>query len=157
MNMTHSKMFANNAPARSSGVFVSTIKFCFHCCIIKLCSGALKNNKKLEMNYVNYDHVIVLGLGVKLVGWPKIINFVKHSSIGSVVNACILQDALKSGECHWIKLTARQIDDHRAEVEQREKEGETVGWPRKRHSDAGKKQKPCSSDDIKNEWPAKKD
>ena len=35
--------------------------------IIKLCSGALQHNEKLEMNYVNYDHVIVLGLQVKLV------------------------------------------------------------------------------------------
>jgi hypothetical protein len=108
------------------------------------------------MNYVNYDRVIVLGLGVKLVGWPKAVNFVKPSSIGSVVDARTLRDALKSGECHWIKLTVRQIEEHQAEVGRRETEGETVGRPRKKRLDTGKKQKQRSSDNIKNEWPAKK-
>jgi hypothetical protein len=108
------------------------------------------------MNYVNYDRVIVLGLGVKLVGWPKTVNFVKPSSIGSVIDARTLRDALKSGECHWIKLTARQIEDHRAEVERRKTEGETVGRPRKKRSDAGKKRKQRSSDNIENERPTKK-
>jgi len=50
------------------------------------------------MNYVNYDRVIVLGLGVKLVGWPKTINFVKPASISSVIDAHTLRDALKTGE-----------------------------------------------------------
>jgi hypothetical protein len=108
------------------------------------------------MNYVNYDRVIVLGLGVKLVGWPKAVNFVKPSSIGSVIDARTLRDALKSGECHWVKLTARQIEEHQAEVGRRETEGETVGRPRKKRSDAGKKRKQHSSDNIENERPAKK-
>jgi len=84
------------------------------------------------MNYVNYDRVIVLGLGIKLVGWPKTVNFVKPSSIGSVIDARTLCDALKFGECHWIKLTARQIEDHRVQLGRCEMEGETVGWPRKK-------------------------
>jgi|ERR1700736_628596 len=108
------------------------------------------------MNYVNYDKVIVLGLGVKLVGWPKTVNFVKPSSIGSVFDARTLRDALKTGECHWIKLTTRQIEDHRTQIEGREAEGETVGRPRKKRSDAGKKRKPRTSDNIENERPTKK-
>jgi hypothetical protein len=119
-------------------------------------SGTLKNNKKLEMNYMNYDKVIVLGLRVKLVGWPKAVSFAKPSSIGSVVNARMLHDALMSGECHWIKLTTRQVDDHRKELENCEAEGETIGKPRKKRSDAGKKQKDRSSDNIENEWPTEK-
>ena len=105
---------------------------------------------------MNYDKVIVLGLGVKLVGWPRAVGFAKPSSIGSVVDARTLRDALKSGECHWIKLTTRQIDDHRRELENREAEGETIGKPRKRRSDAGKKRKGRSSDNIENEPPTKK-
>jgi len=108
------------------------------------------------MNYMNYDKMIVLGLGVKLVGWPRAVGFAKPSSIGSVVDARTLRDALKSGECHWIKLTTRQIDDHRRELENREAEGETIGKPRKRRSDAGKKRKGRSSDNIENEPPTKK-
>ncbi|KIM88301.1 hypothetical protein PILCRDRAFT_85516 [Piloderma croceum F 1598] len=125
-------------------------------CGILMGLRTLKNNKKLEMNYVNYDKAIVLGLGVKLVGWPKAISFAKPSSIGSVVDACMLHDALKSGECHWIKLTTRQIDDHRGELENCEAEGEMIGKPRKKRSDAGKKRKGHSSDNIENEQPTKK-
>jgi hypothetical protein len=84
------------------------------------------------MNYVNYDKVIVLVLGVKLVGWPKTVNFVKPSSIGSVIDASTLHDAFKTGECHWIKLTTRQIEDHQTQLESREAEGETAGQPRKK-------------------------
>jgi hypothetical protein len=100
--------------------------------------------------------VIVLGLRVKLVGWPKAVRFAKPSSIGSVVDTCMLHDALKSGECHWIKLTTRQVDDHCKELENHEAEGETIGKPRKKRSDAGKKRKDHSSDNVENERPTKK-
>ena len=84
------------------------------------------------------------------------VSFAKPSSIGSIVDACMLYDALKSGECHWIKLTTRKIDDHYGELENHEAEGEMIGKPRKKHSDAGKKQKGHSSDNIENEQPTKK-
>jgi hypothetical protein len=52
--------------------------------------------------------------------------------------------------------STRQVDDHRKELENREAEGEKIRKPRKKHSDAGKKQKDCLSANIENELPMKK-
>jgi hypothetical protein len=116
------------------------------------------NNKKVKMNYANYETSIVQQMGVRLVGWPKAVKFVNLSQIGTVLEICTLRDDLKSGACHWIKLTKTQLDVHRADLEERREQGEIVGRQRKKWSDAGtsQKHKRWSSEDKENERPLKK-
>jgi hypothetical protein len=110
------------------------------------------------MNYANYETSIVQQMGVRLVGWPKAVKFVNPSQIGTVLEIRTLRDDLKSGACHWIKLTKAQLDVHRADLEERREQGETVGRQRKKRSDAGtsRKRKHRSSEDKENERPSKK-
>ena len=100
------------------------------------------------MNYVNYETSIIQQMGVCLVGWPKSVKFVNPLQIGTVLEICTLCDDLRSGACHWVKLTKGQLDAHRADMEEWWEQGETVGKQRKKRSDAGtsRKRKRCSED-----------
>jgi hypothetical protein len=104
------------------------------------------------MNYFNYDIKIVSELGRKLVGWPAKVKFANPSEIGTVSEIRTLRDALRSGECHWVKLTKSQIEGHKADLESRREAGQTVGKPRKKRSDAGTKRK-RPSENQENEEP----
>jgi hypothetical protein len=88
------------------------------------------------MNYANYERVIVLLHGVKVVGWPLEM-FVSPSDITNIINMRKLRDAWKTGACKWVRLTQGELDAHAASIEAREKNGEVVGKPRKKRSDAG--------------------
>jgi hypothetical protein len=120
--------------------------------------GTVTNNKKVKMNYANYETSIIQQMGVRLVGWPKGVKFVNPSQIGTVLEIRTLRDDLKSGACHWIKLTKTQLDAHCADLEERREQGETVGKQRKKRSDAGtsQKRKHRSPEDKENERPSKK-
>ena len=59
----------------------------------------------ITMNYNNYNTTIVETYRVKLVGWPTSMPFTNPSNIGTIGEIHKLQDALKSGECHWKKLS----------------------------------------------------
>lgn len=104
------------------------------------------------MNYVNYDTAIMLAHGVMLVGWPGGVKFANPSEIGTVSEIRKLRDHLKSGQCHWVKMTQSQLKDHTAKLEGLREAGQTVGKPRKKRSDAGTKRK-RSSDNQENEGP----
>jgi len=106
------------------------------------------------MNYFNYETAIVEALGQRLVGWPKTVKFANPSEIGTVNEIRMLRDYLKSGQCHWVKLTRSQVDEHIADLQSRREAGETVGKPRKKRSDAGtsRKRKP-RSENQENEEP----
>ena len=115
------------------------------------------NVKKLKMNYANYETAIVQQYSVRLVGWPKSIKFVNPSQIGTVLEIRTLRDNLRSGACHWVKLTKSQLTAHVADLEERRKQGETIGKQRKKRSDAGtsrKRKRP--SDNQENERPSKR-
>jgi len=105
------------------------------------------------MNYVNYDTAIVSELKVKLVGWTKGVPFANPSAIGTVSDLRKLRDDLKSGKCHWVKLTPSQLSEHNAVLDMRREEGESVGRARKTRSDKGKKRK---SSGKENEQPRKR-
>jgi hypothetical protein len=93
------------------------------------------------MNYANYDTAMMQELGVRLTGWPNDLKFANPSEIGTVGEVRKLRDALKSGQCHWQKLTRLQIADHVADLQRRREAGQTVGKPRKKRSDAGTSRK----------------
>jgi hypothetical protein len=120
-------------------------------------TGTATNVKKLKMNYTNYETAIVQQYSVRLVGWPKSIKFVNPSQIGTVLEIRTLRDDLRSGVCHWVKLTKSQLAAHIADLEERREQGETIGKQRKKRSDAGtsrKRRRP--SDNQENERPSKR-
>jgi len=119
--------------------------------------GTVTNNKKVKMNYANYETSIIQQMGVRLVGWPKSVKFVNPSQIGTVLKICTLCDDLKSGACHWVKLTKGQLDAHRADMEEWWEQGEMVSKQRKKWLDAGTSWKhKWHSEDKENERPSKK-
>jgi hypothetical protein len=101
------------------------------------------------MNYANYDKAIMLLHGVKIVGWP-LQEFVSPSDITNITDMRKLRDAWKTGACKWIRLTQAELDAHAASIEEREKNGEVVGKPRKKRSDAGVTRGKRKRDDKEN-------
>jgi hypothetical protein len=71
-------------------------------------------------------------MGVHLVGWLKTVKFVNPSQIGTVLKIRTLRDDLRSGACHWIKLTRVQLDMHHIDMEECQEKGEVVGKQRKK-------------------------
>jgi hypothetical protein len=88
------------------------------------------------MNYANYEKAIVLLYGVKVVGWP-LNEFVSPSDVTNINDMRKLRDAWKTGACKWVRLTQAELDTHSASIEARQMNGEVVGKPRKKRSDAG--------------------
>ena len=84
------------------------------------------------MNYANYETSIMQQMGVRLVGWLKTVKFINPSQIGTVLEIHTLRDGLRSGGCHWIKLTRAQLDMHCIDMEERQEKGEVVGKQRKK-------------------------
>lgn len=83
------------------------------------------------MNYVNYDTVIVEQYKIKLVGWTYS-EFINPSKISRIDDVRKLRNALKSGACHWIRLSVRQHQEHVSHLEAQRKAGQTVGKPWKK-------------------------
>jgi hypothetical protein len=92
------------------------------------------------MHYVNYEDAIVKRYGVELVGWTYS-KFINPADINSVGDIRTLRDALRSGACHWVRLSAQDLQDRLAEVEARRERGEVVPTKRKERSDKGVKRK----------------
>lgn len=107
------------------------------------------------MNYVNYDKAIVEKYRVKILGWPdKEAPFVNPSEIGAISTLRILHKSWKSGATHWVKLNARETQEHLDMMEEKRKAGQSIGRPRKQRSDAGKKRgkhKVTADEDENNE------
>ena len=107
------------------------------------------------MNYVNYEKAIMLLHGVKIVGWP-LEAFISLSDVTNVIDIRKLRDAWKSGACKWVRLTAAELNIHAASLEEREKNGEAVGKPRKKRSDAGVTRGKRKRDNKENAGPSAK-
>ena len=98
------------------------------------------------MNYANYETAIVQQYSMCLVSWPKSVKFVNPSQIGTVLEIRTLWDDLRSGACHWVKLTKSQLAAHIANHEEWCEQGETIGKQRKKRSDV--------STSHKHKWPS---
>lgn len=107
------------------------------------------------MNYVNYEKAIMLLHGVKIVGWP-LEAFVSPSDVTNVIDIRKLRDAWKSGACKWVRLTAAELNIHAASLEEQENDGEAVGKPRKKRSDAGVTHGKRKRDNKENAGPSAK-
>jgi len=107
------------------------------------------------MNYVNYEKAIMLLHGVKIVGWP-LEAFISPSEITNIVDMRKLRDAWKSGACKWVRLTQAELDTYAVSLDERQKNGEVVGKPRKKRSDAGVLRGKRKRDDKENSGPSSK-
>ena len=102
--------------------------------------GQITRLSKITMHYVNYEDAIVQRHGVKLVGWTYS-RFINPADINGVADIWTLRDALRSGACHWIRLSNQELQDRKADVEARRERGEVVAKKRKERSDKGMKRK----------------
>ncbi|KAH7923676.1 hypothetical protein BV22DRAFT_1014944 [Leucogyrophana mollusca] len=94
------------------------------------------------MNYDNYEIAIMKNMGIKLVGWPIDVPFMSPSKICTVTEIRKLRDALKDGSCHWVTMSAAEVEQHTKNIAARRAAGETVGKPRAPRGDRGKKRGP---------------
>jgi hypothetical protein len=127
----------------------------FHIGFNNQASGTASGSRKIKMNYANYGTSIVGAYGVKLVGWPAGVKFTNPSEIGTVAEIRQLRDALKSGSCHWKKLSVPEREQHTETINDMRSRGEVVGKSRKKRSDAGTKRK-NGADKENNDRPKKK-
>jgi len=71
--------------------------------------SCLSEDAPMVMQYTNYE-ALVCKLGIELVGWtePKICNPGKRMTALSLNR---LLNALRQGDCHWVKLTQVTLTD----------------------------------------------
>lgn len=92
------------------------------------------------MNYASYEVAIISKYHVKLIGWPKDIAFTSPTKLTSIQQIREVVNALKCGDCRWMKLTAAEIKEHAkamAVILAAEVEANGEGRKRKRRADAG--------------------
>ena len=106
--------------------------------------------KNATMSYRHYDLDIIVKHKVMLVGWPPGFSFTNPSSISTMDQIKSLHDALKVGDCHWVKMTKRQQEVHAQELKTCQASGElAIAKMRKERSNKGKKrQKPSTGSDA---------
>jgi hypothetical protein len=102
---------------------------------------AITGNLKAMMHYTRYEEEIVQRYGIELQGWTyeKLMNPSKLSSSLPPLKA--LRDALVSGTCKFIKLTAAEKKKREAAYMASIASGEAELRKRKRRSDAGIRKK----------------
>ncbi|KIY44566.1 hypothetical protein FISHEDRAFT_77476 [Fistulina hepatica ATCC 64428] len=100
------------------------------------------DNFDARMEYVNYDRLIVQGMGVVLEGWP-LGPLVQPNRLGnSLPQLTKLRDALKDGSCKFRKIDRAEKDALYKEWQQKIADGEVVEKTRKGRSDRGVRRGP---------------
>ncbi|KAF7372185.1 hypothetical protein MVEN_00077700 [Mycena venus] len=97
--------------------------------------------RQLDMEYVHYEECIVLRYSMELVGWTanKFANPSELSSSLSILTT--LRDALKNGECQWVKLSWEERRACQAKWDTGVADGTIIPKTRNPHSDVGKPHK----------------
>ncbi|KAJ7690882.1 hypothetical protein B0H17DRAFT_1134149 [Mycena rosella] len=107
----------------------------------------ITGREKITMQYMFYTEEIVLRYNVVLVGWTadKFCNPSELSS--SILVLTTLRDAIKSGECKWVKVSAADMKIRRAEWKADVAAGKVLARSRNLRSDLGQKRpRPASED-----------
>ncbi|KAJ7087533.1 hypothetical protein B0H15DRAFT_949910 [Mycena belliarum] len=99
----------------------------------------ITKREKIVMQYMFYTEDIVLRFGVVLIGWTaeKFCNPSELSS--SVAVLTTLRDAIKSGACKWVKLTATELKERKAQWKADVASGKVLARSRNPRSDLGVK------------------
>jgi hypothetical protein len=80
------------------------------------------------MDYVHYEHLIIVKLGVALAGWPLVGHICNPRALTSD-DALVLKNALANKTCKWVRLTVQQLKDRKASNTQHAAAGEDVYGP----------------------------
>jgi hypothetical protein len=89
------------------------------------------------MQYVHYEEEIVLKRGVKLVGWTYD-NIANPSTLSSAVQPLRnLRDAIKQGQCHFVRLSPQEVNKLKAAYQEKVRQGQVVPRQRKPRKDKG--------------------
>jgi hypothetical protein len=97
----------------------------------------ITGNPKAVMQYSRYEEDIVQRYGIVLEGWTYE-NLVNPSELSSSLPPLtILLEALKSGDCKFVKLSAAERKEREAAYQAKIASGEVVLVKRKHRSDAG--------------------
>ena len=99
----------------------------------------ITGNAKAVMHYVNYDQEIVIRYGIKLEGWTYE-SFKNPSELSSSLPPLqALFEAIESGKCKFVKLTATERKKFEQDFNAKVQSGEVTLRKRKIRKDAGKK------------------
>ncbi|KAH9483800.1 hypothetical protein JR316_0003277 [Psilocybe cubensis] len=101
----------------------------------------ITGNQNAVMQYSRYDEDIVMRYGVVLERWTyeKLINPSALST--SLPSLKMLHEALKKGDCKFVKLTSEQKKEWEKAYMERVQKGEVECCKRKKRSDAGVRRK----------------
>ncbi|KAJ7623121.1 hypothetical protein DFH06DRAFT_965182, partial [Mycena polygramma] len=93
----------------------------------------------IRMDYVYNEESIVLKYGVQLIGW-SCKRFVNPSELSSSVSVLTtVRDALRDGDCKWVKLTPTERKECKAQWKEDIAAGRVTARVRNPRSDIGKK------------------
>lgn len=109
----------------------------------------ITGNPRAAMQYVNYEEAIVQRYGIELQGWTydKLVN---PSELSTAVDPLRkLLNAINSGDCKFVKLTAEERRKRRETYNAKIASGELKAHTRKTRSDSGKKKKRIAVEGIK--------
>ncbi|RDB20088.1 hypothetical protein Hypma_012876 [Hypsizygus marmoreus] len=95
------------------------------------------HDKKITMNYANFETVIVEAHHVRLVGWPRQIPFGSPSKLSTTDDVRALRASLQDGECKWEVLNALQRREHSKALTDARGRGDAIVKKRKQRSDSG--------------------
>lgn len=87
------------------------------------------------MRYKHYERLICLKHRVKLRGWPEDIKFDSPYQLGKIDDLEKLRDALRSGECKWVKIKPDEYKELQKKLDAEEPP------TRETRSDKGQKRK----------------
>jgi len=92
-------------------------------------------DRKITMNYANYERSIVERYGVTLQGWPSALLPVQNPScIGGREQVQALLNALDNKTCTWTTLTEDELRQRMTSNRARHANGEAVYKPRKKRA-----------------------
>ncbi|KAG6887896.1 hypothetical protein C0992_010306 [Termitomyces sp. T32_za158] len=105
----------------------------------------ITQDKKINMNYQNYETVIIEAHHVKLVGWPEHVPFATPANLTTKDEILLLRSALKDGVCHWKVLSHKERMEHAKRLEDARASGVMIGVKHKPRRDKGKPRKKKSA------------
>ncbi|KAJ3494878.1 hypothetical protein NMY22_g20009 [Coprinellus aureogranulatus] len=110
----------------------------------------LLQKQGIAMKYKQYEKHICLEYHVQLRGWPEGVKFDSPYQMGRIADLEKLRDALRTGECKWVKLKPNEYKELQERVAARDPPA------RKTRADKGQKRKRDSGGNSGREPRAKK-
>lgn len=111
---------------------------------------SILENQNVAMRYTHYERQVCVKHRVILRGWPEGIKFGTPYQLGRIDDAEKLRDALRSGECKWVKM---KPDEYK---ELQQKVNAEAAPTRGTRSDKGLKRKRGEKENEDSQRPAKK-